>query len=133
MPLLRGIETTALGKTKTVEITYEKRTYLDRQGRPVALQDVTCYGCMNNYYVLADDPIDFCPHCGRREGAPWSSHDQAVSWARQYDFKWLRKLGLEPYGLRRGDGVWVLGFGRGAEQMLGSGHFVQVRSLLAEG
>lgn len=131
MALLRGIETLALGKTRTVEVSYENRQYVDGQGRPVKLVDVMCYGCGNNHFALADDPIDFCPHCGRREGKPvWGSHEEAVRWASAYDFRWLRKLGLEPFGLRRGDGSWQLGFGRSSGQMLGSGTFVEARSLL---
>jgi hypothetical protein len=136
MALLRGIETTALGKTRTVEVSYENRAYVDSKGAVVKLQDMTCYSCLHSYFVLAADPIDFCPHCGRREGQPWTSHDDAVKWARMHDFKWLRKLGLEPFGLRRGDGVWILGFGRAmtaggtATAMLGTGNYVEARSLL---
>ncbi len=130
MAILRGIETIALGQTRTVEISYENRTYVDRKGVPVKLQDVTCYGCMNNYFVLADDPIDFCPHCGRREGSPWQSHEEAVRWASPYNFAWLRKLGLEPYGMRRSDGAWVLGFAGNANTLLGKGSIVEARSLL---
>ncbi len=133
MPMLRGIETTAIGRTKTVEVTYENRAYIDRNGKPVALIDMTCYACSNSYFVLDSDPIDFCPHCGRREGPPWASHDEGVAWARLHDFKWLRKLGLDVYGLRRGDGAWMLGFGRSSEALIGTGRYVEVRSLLPGG
>ena len=130
MPYLRGIETTAIGRTRTVDVAYEGGAYVDRGGRKVELQDVTCYSCMNSCYVLSAEPIDFCPHCGRREGAPWATHDEAVQWATPHNFAWLRKLGLDPYALRRSDGVWVLGFGKSADALLGVGKYLEVRSLL---
>jgi len=133
MALLRGIETTAIGRQKTVEVLYEDRAYVDKNGKPVKLQDVTCYGCMNNYFMLADDPIDYCPHCGRREGTPWASHDEAVRWASPHNFAYMRKLGLEPFSLRRSDGAWVLGFGRGAQGFLGKATIIEARSLLPGG
>jgi hypothetical protein len=134
MPMLRGIETTAIGRSKTVEVAYENRKYVDRQGRPVPLIDMTCYSCQNSYYVLEAEPIDYCPHCGRREGqTPWTSHDDAVRWAMPQSFAYLRKLGIEPYALRRSDNVWVLGFGRNAEAMLGAGRYLEARSLLPSG
>lgn len=130
MALMRGIETTAIGRSKTVEVSYEDRKYVDRSGKPVKLQDVTCYTCLNNYFMLTDDPIDFCPHCCRREGPAWSSHQDAVRWASPYSFAWLRKLGFEPFGLRQSDGAWVLGFGRNSGALIGKGNVIEVRSLL---
>ncbi|MBI5611199.1 MAG: hypothetical protein HY902_20165 [Deltaproteobacteria bacterium] len=130
MALLRGIETTAIGKTKTLEIEYEKGGYVDKSGRKVAVLDMNCYSCLNAYFVLEDDPIDYCPHCGRREGAPCASYDEALSWARPHEWKYMKKLGLLPYGLRRFDGVWVLGFAKSSKALFDTGKFAEVRCLL---
>lgn len=130
MAILRGIETKALGRKKTVEVAYEGKAYVDRSGKPVKLQDVTCYDCLNNYYVLADDPIEFCPHCGRREGGKtWANFEDARKWAMEYDFAWLRKLGVQPFGVRRGDGAWLLGIGKSPDAFLATGRFVDARPL----
>ena len=131
MAMLRGIETTALGRTRTVEIDYDRGKYVDRSGKPVAVLDMTCYGCSNAYFVLDDDPVDFCPHCGRRERQnPWASYEEARNWATPYEWKWLRKLGLLPYGLRRFDGAWTLGFAKDSRALFDTGKYAEVRCLL---
>jgi hypothetical protein len=129
MALLRGIETTALGKTRSVDIDYAGGGYVDRQGKPVAVTDTTCYSCLHSYYVLDADPIDFCPHCGRRDGAPWTSFDDALRWAQPQQWSYLTKLSLLPFALRRFDGVWVLGFARDARSLFDTGRFAEVRCL----
>lgn len=130
MALLRGIETTAIGKARTVEIEYEKGGYVDRQGRKVAIIDMSCYACMNGYYVLDADPIDYCPHCGRREGSPWPSYEEARTWAATYEWKYMKTLGLLPFGTRRFDGAWVLGFAKSSRAIFDTGKFAEVRCLL---
>ncbi len=130
MALLRGIETTAIGKTRTVEIEYERGGYVDRAGKKVEVLDMSCYSCMHGYFVLSADPIDYCPHCGRREGTPWPSYEDARSWAQLHEWKYMKKLGLLPFGTRRFDGSWVLGFARSASAIQGTGKFADVRCLL---
>jgi len=130
MALLRGIETTAIGKTKTVEIAYERGAYVDAQGRKVEVIDMSCYSCLHGYYVLDSDPIDYCPHCGRREGPPWPNFDEALAWARPHAWNYMKKLGLLPYATRRFDGVWVLGFAKSARTIQDTGKFADVRCLL---
>ena len=131
MPLLRGIETTALGRLRSVEVSYEAGSYVDGRGKAVALDDLTCYSCMNSYFVLADDAIDYCPHCGRREGQPWSEPAEAIKWAGGQDFSYLKRLGLEPFAALRSDGTWLLAFASDANALLGTGRFLQAKGLRA--
>ena len=130
MALLRGIETTAIGTTRAVEIDYERGGYLDKQGRKIEVLDMSCYSCMHGYYVLDADPIDYCPHCGRREGNPWATYDEARTWASKHEWQYMKKLGLLPFGTRRFDGSWVLGFAKSGQAIFDLGKFAEVRCLL---
>lgn len=133
MGILRGIETLAIGRTKTVELAYEGAgQYVDRDGKPVKLQDATCYECMNNTFILESEPIDYCPHCGYRAGKVWVNYEKAREWAMTNDFAWMRKLGRVPFGARRSDGSWVLAFARKAEDLLRSGQFIAARELIID-
>jgi len=129
MAILRGIETTALGRLRTVEVSYEGGAYVDAKGKAVGLEDRTCYSCMNSYFVLSDDPIDYCPHCGRREGKTWAEPGDAIKWAGGQDFSYLKRLGLEPFAALKSDGVWVLCFARDTAAVLGTGRFLQAKGL----
>lgn len=133
MAILRGIETLGLGKQKTVELVYAGAgSYVDRDGDAVKVEDIGCYDCMNGYYVLKSDPIDFCPHCGYRGSAVWADYDDARKWAMTIEWSWMRGLGRQPIGCRRGDGSWILGFANKPEDLLVGGRFVATRALIVD-
>ena len=133
MALLRGIETLAIGRTSTVELSYEgSGQYVDREGNAVKIEDVACYECLNSMYVLASEPIDYCPHCGYRTGKAWPDYEAARSWAMKHDFAYMRALGRVPFGVRRGDGSWLLAFAKKADELLRSGDFVAARELVID-
>ncbi|HAN32385.1 MAG TPA: hypothetical protein DCQ06_12390 [Myxococcales bacterium] len=133
MAFLRGIETLAIGKQKTVDLFYEgSGQWVDKEGAEVKVADVTCYDCLSSYYVLGSDPIDFCPHCGYRKGAVWAQYEQARNWAMKHDWAWMRALGRVPVACRRGDGSWLLAFAPSAEHLLRGGRFVQARELVID-
>lgn len=133
MAILRGIETLAIGKQKTVELVYAGAgAYTDRDGEPVKVADVGCYDCMNGYYVLESDPIDFCPHCGYRTGQVWASYEEARAWAMKHDWAWMRELGRQPVGCRRTEGSWILGFAKRPDDLLHGGRFAAARALVVD-
>ena len=133
MALLRGIETLAIGRTTTVELSYEgSGQYVDNEGKPVKVDDVTCYECLNNTFVLASEPTDYCPHCGYRTGKAWVDYEAARAWAMKHDFAYMRALGRVPFGVRRGDGSWLLAFAKKADELLRSGSFVAARELVID-
>ncbi|MEY3012828.1 MAG: hypothetical protein RIT45_1563 [Pseudomonadota bacterium] len=133
MAILRGIETLAIGKQKTVELVYGGGgTYTDHEGEPVKVADIGCYDCMNGYYVLESDPIDFCPHCGYRAGKVWATYEEARTWAMQMDWAWMRELGRQPIGCRRTEGSWILGFARHPDDLLMGGRFAATRALVVD-
>jgi len=129
MPMLRGIETLAIGRTKTIELTYERGAYVDRRGQHVVVDDIVCFDCGNAYYALSEEPIAYCPHCGRREGKAWSSIEDARAWAREYNFDYLKKLGLTAVACRKSNGAWVLGFAASTEAVIATGKFADAREL----
>ena len=128
MALLRGIELLALGRQQTVALAYEKRAYVDAKGAPVAVDDRTCYDCLNNWFALAADPIDFCPHCGHR-AKPWPEFADAQAWSRDYNFVWLNRLGIAPFAVRRSDGAWLLALAHDGSMLEQTGRYVSVRPL----
>ncbi|GEM_PF-1128429 len=136
MAILRGIETLAIGKSKVVEIFYAGAgSYEDADGEEVKLMDVACLECRNNFYVLQNDPVDFCPHCADRRGKVWSDYEKARSWAMEHEFEWLRERGRVPIGVRTSQGVWVLGLARSAADLLRmdrTGTIVNARELLID-
>jgi hypothetical protein len=136
MGILRGIETLGLGKTESKEIFYAGAgAFEDADGDEVKVLDVICLECRNSYYVLKNDPIDFCPHCGDRRGKVWADYDKARTWAMEHQFDWLRERGRAPIGVRTSRGVWVLGLARSAADLLRmdrTGTIVQARELLID-
>ncbi len=136
MGILRGIETLAIGKSKAVDIFYAGGgNYEDADGEEVEVGDVICLECRNNYFVLMNDSVDFCPHCGDRRGKVWTDYEKARTWAMEHDFEWLRERGRVPIGVRTSRGVWVLGLARSAADLLRmdrSGSIVQARELLID-
>ena len=133
MGILRGIETLAIGKQKTVELFYEGAgEYVDHDGKPVKVNDATCYDCMNNTFILESDPIDYCPHCGYRAGRTWKDYEEAREWAMKHDWEWMRKFGRVPLGARRAEGGWLLAFARKAEDVMATHRFVSVRELIID-
>lgn len=136
MGILRGIETLGIGKAKTTELFYAGAgSYEDKDGDEVKVLDVACLECRNNYYMLQNDPIDFCPHCGDRRGKVWADYDKARTWAMEHEFSWLRERGRVPIGVRTSRGVWVLGLARSAADLLRmdrTGTIVQARELLID-
>jgi hypothetical protein len=87
---------------------------------------------MNSAFVLRREPIDFCPHCGYRNGKVWASYEEARRWAMALDWGWLRALGRQPIGCQRGDGSWLLGFAAKPEALAGGGRFVATRALIID-
>lgn len=133
MAILRGIETLGIGARKTVELFYVgKGSYEDRNGDPVKVEDMGCYDCRNGYFVLSSDPIDFCPHCGYRSGRVWASYEEARAWAMKHDWAWMRALGRQPVGCRRGDGSWLLAFARDPDELARGGRFAATRALIVD-
>ena len=133
MGILRGIETLAIGKQKTVELFYAGAgEYVDCDDKPVQIQDNTCYECMNNTFVLMSDPIDYCPHCGYRAGKVWKDYEKAREWAMAHEWGWLRDLGRVPLGARRSEGGWLLAFARKAEDVQRTHQFISVRELVID-
>lgn len=136
MGILRGIETLALGRAKSIEIFYAGGgDYEDADGEKVEVTDVICLECRNTYYLMADDAIDFCPHCGDRRGKIWAEYETARTWAMEHDFGWLRERGRVPIGVRTSRGVWVLGLARSAADLLRmdrTGTVVTARELLID-
>ena len=136
MGILRGIETLGIGKSKTTELFYAGAgSYEDGDGEEVKVADVICLECRNSFYVLVNDPIDFCPHCGDRKGKVWADYEKARTWAMEHDFGWLRDRGRVPIGVRTSRGVWVLGLARSAADLLRTdrtGTIVQARELLID-
>ncbi len=130
MAMLRGIETLALGRQRTVRLFYQKGGYVDARGERVAVADRTCYDCLNNYFALADDPIDFCPHCGHRD-APWPDLTAAQAWAQTHNFAWLQPFLLMPFAVRRPDGAWLLALAQDGTILLHLGRYMDVRPLQA--
>jgi hypothetical protein len=129
MAMLRGIETLAIGKTKVVEIEYAGKGYVDRRGQKVSVEDIICFGCSNAYFSLSEDPIDYCPHCGRREASPWNTLEEARAWARAFDFGYMSKFSLLPLACQRPEGFWVLGFARSVGDVLALGRYADVREI----
>ncbi|MCO4762847.1 MAG: hypothetical protein KC502_15135 [Myxococcales bacterium] len=133
MAFLRGIETLAIGKQETVSLYYEGAgLWVDKDGKEVKATDAMCYDCMTSFYVLDKDPIDFCPHCGYRNGKSWAEYEKARSWAMKHDWEWMRKLGRIPVGCRRSDGSWLAVFAPSAKAVANSGKYVQARELLID-
>jgi uncharacterized membrane protein YgcG len=133
MGILRGIETLAIGKRKTVALFYEGAgEYVDHDGKPVKVLDAVCMDCMNNTYILESDPIDYCPHCGYRSGKVWKDYEEAREWALKHDWAWMREMGRVPLGARRPSGGWQLAFGRRAEDVLATNQFSSVRELVID-
>lgn len=130
--ILRGIETLALGKARAVEVSYEAGAYVDARGAPVKLLDMACHECMNRYYLLADEPIDFCPHCGHRRTA-WASYDEARAWSFGHDFGWLHRLGRNVFAVRDAGGQWTLAIAPGADALWSTGRHFEVRALADAG
>ncbi len=133
MAFLRGIETVAIGKTKTVTLHYEGAgKWVDDDDEVVECSDAMCYDCMCSFYVLDNDPIDFCPHCGYRNGKVWAEYETARTWAMKHDWDWMRKLGRVPIGCRNSDGSWLVAFAPNAAAVQNTGRFVQARELLID-
>ncbi len=133
MAILRGIETLGIGARKTVELVYAGGgTYESIDGEPVEVEDMGCYDCRNGYFILRNDPIDFCPHCAYRSGKGWATYEEARTWAMKHDWAWMRKLGRQPIGCRRTDGTWQLAFARTAEELLTGGRFAATRALIPD-
>ena len=133
MAFLRGIETLAIGKQEVVELHYEGAgKWVDKNDKEVKATDAMCYDCMSSFYVLDKDPIDFCPHCGYRNGKSWAEYEQARSWAMKNEWGWMRDLGRIPVGARRSDGSWLLVFAPSAAAVQQSGRYVQARELLID-
>ncbi len=133
MGILRGIETLAIGKQKTVALYYEGAgEYVDVDGKAVKVQDATCYDCMNNTFILESDPIDYCPHCGYRSGKVWKDYKEAREWALKHDWAWMRDMGRVPLGARQPSGGWLLAFARRPDDVLATNRFTAVRELVID-
>ena len=133
MAFLRGIETLAIGKQETVELHYEGAgRWVDKDDKVVKATDALCYDCMSSFYVLDKDPIDYCPHCGYRNGKSWAEYEEARSWAMKQEWEWMRKLGRIPVGARRTDGSWLAVFAPSAADVQRTGRYVQARELLID-
>lgn len=136
MGILRGIETLGIGRKETKDLFYAGGgDYEDGDGDKVEVLDIICMECRNSYYVLKNDAIDYCPHCGDRRGKVWADYEKARTWAMEQDFSWMRERGRVPIGVRTSRGVWVLGLARSAADLLRmdrTGTIVAARELLID-
>ncbi len=133
MPYLTGIETLAIGRDQTVALSYEDGKFVDLDGEPVALQDVLCYQCANMHFVLEADPIDYCPHCGDRNGRTWPTYEDARKWSWGQRFDYLHELGCGLFAVRLSDGNWVPAIAKSSRALLAGSRVVDAKALVQDG
>jgi len=133
MPYLAGIETLAIGREKTIELSYVGGQFVDQNDEVVPMQDVLCYQCANKFYVLEAEPIDYCPHCGDRNKRTWATYEDARKWAWGQKFDYMHELGYGLFAVRLSDGNWVPAVARNSRSLLAGGRVVDARSLVLEG